>query len=281
MKKFGLIGHPIAHSLSPALFRAGYGGKYPYDLIEGDDFDESYRIFKEHYDGINVTAPFKEKACAAAELLSEECMLTGAANILTKTPEGIKAHNSDYLGVKAWLEDEASPIFKAAGLSPAVLVAGCGGAGKAAAYAAAMSGMQVVLMNRDMAKAEAIISAAAGSGTEAAGICASRFTTAPVEEFRHWFRQCGIIIYTIPAAIQALKELDAEDFAGPDNRPKIIMEANYRNPSFSPDFVQRITNTCPAVSFTEGRTWLLYQALTGYEIFTGEKPDLAGMRACL
>lgn len=281
MKKFGLIGHPIAHSLSPALFRAGYGGKYPYDLIEGDDFDESYRIFKERYDGINVTAPFKEKACARADLLSEECLLTGAANILTKTPEGIKAHNSDYLGVKAWLDETAIPQFKAAGRSPAVLVAGCGGAGKAAAYAAAMSGLQVILMNRDRAKAEAIISAAAGSGIEAAGICASRFTTAPIEEFRHRFRQCGIIIYTISAAIQALKELEAKDFAGQDNNPKTIMEANYRNPSFSPDFVQNIASTCPAVSFTEGRTWLLYQALTGYEIFTGEKPDLAGMRACL
>ncbi len=281
MKKFGLIGHPISHSLSPALFRAGYGGKYPYDIIEGDDFDKSYRIFKEKYDGINVTAPFKEKACAAADLFSEECMLTGAANILVKTAEGIKAHNSDYLGVKAWLEDEAIPLFRNAGNSPAVLVAGCGGAGKAAAYAAAMSGLPVVLMNRNMAKAEAIVSAAETNGTGTSGICPSSFTAAPIEEFRHWFRQCGIIIYTIPTGIEALKELETEDFAGPDKSPKIIMEANYRNPSFSPDFVRYITNTCPAVSFTEGRIWLLYQALTGYEIFTGEKPDLAGMRACL
>lgn len=278
MKKFGLIGHPITHSLSPALFRAGYGGKYPYDLIEGDDFDESYRIFKERYDGINVTAPFKEKACAKADLLSEECLLTGAANILTKTPEGIKAHNSDYLGVKAWLDETAIPQFKAAGRSPAVLVAGCGGAGKAAAYAAAMSGLLVILMNRDMAKAEAIISSAAGSGTEAAGICASRFTTAPIEEFRHWFGKCGIIIYTIPTGIEALEGLTAEDFAG---GTKVILEANYRNPSFRADFLRNITGIRPDVSYTGGLTWLLYQALTGYEIFTGEKPDLAGMRACL
>ena len=34
MKKFGLIGHPISHSLSPALFKAAYGGKYAYELIE-------------------------------------------------------------------------------------------------------------------------------------------------------------------------------------------------------------------------------------------------------
>ena len=42
MKRFGLIGHPIARSLSPGLFKAAYGGKYPYDLIQGEDFEESY-----------------------------------------------------------------------------------------------------------------------------------------------------------------------------------------------------------------------------------------------
>ena len=40
MKKFGLIGHPIAHSLSPALFDAAFNGKYSYDLIEEKDFEK-------------------------------------------------------------------------------------------------------------------------------------------------------------------------------------------------------------------------------------------------
>ena len=59
--KFGLIGHPIEHSLSPALFKAGYNGLYPYDLIETPDFDEAYSVFLKDYDGINVTAPFRNR----------------------------------------------------------------------------------------------------------------------------------------------------------------------------------------------------------------------------
>ena len=97
MKKFGLIGHPIARSLSPVLFNAAYEGKYPYDLIQGDDFEVSYQKFLDEYDGINVTAPFKEQAFAKADILSEECRLAKAANILVKTPEGVKAYNSDLL----------------------------------------------------------------------------------------------------------------------------------------------------------------------------------------
>ena len=108
--RFGLIGHPIAHSLSPALFKAGYDGRYQYDLIETEDFEEAYERFLKDYDGINVTAPFKELAVRKADILSEECRRIGAANILTKTPEGIKAHNSDYLGVRQWLCDVAEGV---------------------------------------------------------------------------------------------------------------------------------------------------------------------------
>ena len=108
--KFGLIGHPIAHSLSPALFRAGYDGRYQYDLIETPDFEQAYERFIREYDGVNVTAPFKELAFRKADILSEECRRIGAANLLIKTPEGVKAYNSDYLGVRLWLWEVAEGL---------------------------------------------------------------------------------------------------------------------------------------------------------------------------
>jgi len=103
MKKFGLIGHPIARSLSPGLFKAAYNGKYPYELIQGEDFEASYQRFMDEFAGINVTAPFKELAYAKADIVSDECRLAKATNLLVKTPEGVKAYNSDLLGVRLWL----------------------------------------------------------------------------------------------------------------------------------------------------------------------------------
>ena len=147
--RFGLIGHPIEHSLSPALFKAGYGGKYPYELIQGEDFETSYQRFIDNYEGINVTAPFKEMAYAKADIVSEECRLCKAANLLIKTPEGIKAYNSDLLGVRMWLMEILNHPSVASDF-PTTLVVGCGGAGRAAASAAASLGMKVVLMNRNM-----------------------------------------------------------------------------------------------------------------------------------
>ncbi len=136
MDKFGLIGHPIAHSLSPALFTAAYGGRYVYDLIETPDFDEAWRRFLAGYRAINVTAPFKGDAFARVDWRSPECERAGATNLVVRTPEGTKAYNSDYRGVKALLE----PL----GCRSAAVV-GYGGAGKAALAAAEDLGLDTRL----------------------------------------------------------------------------------------------------------------------------------------
>ena len=248
--RFGLIGHPIAHSLSPALFKAGYEGRYPYELIEGDDFEESYLKFLEGYDGINVTAPFKELAFAKADILSPECKAVGATNLLVKTPEGVKAFNSDYWGVRMWLDKTAANVHSD---NPSVLIVGSGGAGKAAAAAAESLGMEVIRMNRTVRDDR----------------------TRPLDDFRECFKEADIIIYNIPTSILGLNELTDEDFA--PGKPKFILEANYKNPSFDEALLGRMKTANPSARYTGGKTWLLYQAVTGYEIFTGERPDLQKM----
>jgi shikimate 5-dehydrogenase len=248
--RFGLIGHPIAHSLSPALFKAGYEGRYPYELIEVEDYEESYRKFLEEYDGINVTAPFKELAFAKADILSPECESVGATNLLVKTPLGVKAFNSDFLGVRRWLEEVAAKVLTE---KISVLIVGLGGAGKAAAAAAESLGMKVVRMNRTVRDEK----------------------TRPLDDFKECFKEADIIIYNIPTVIQALNELTDKDFT--PGKPKFIMEANYKDPSFGKEILTKMQTANPLARYTGGKTWLLYQAVTGYEIFTGEKPDLAGM----
>lgn len=285
--KFGLIGHPIGHSLSPALFKAGYDGRYPYHLIETEDFEEAYRRFINEYDGINVTAPFKELAYAKADILSEECRLTGATNLLIKTPEGVKAYNSDFLGVRMWLQNlplarkDGESLLRSipqSGISEGdktdnviVLIAGCGGAGKAAAAAAVTLGMHCIIMNRNRTKAEALSERLTSNGYQT--------EVRDIKDFKECFRKADIVIYNIPTAISQLTELTDEDFT--PGKAKHILEANYKDPSFHKELIMRMREANPQAAYTEGRTWLLNQAVTGYEIFTGEKPDLAHMTAVI
>lgn len=302
MKRFGLIGDPIGSSLSPALFRAAYGGKYSYDLIEGSDFIRSFALFADAYDGINVTAPFKEKAFLKADAADRTCAAIHAANLLVKTSEGIKAYNTDYIGVmacildgvigtacteglcgtiavdvlqeiscsiksgtfpdKARLTDTREAVRSIYGYRPSAMIAGCGGAGKAAAAAAADMGFVTTVLNRSMSKAEGL----------AESMQERDIRPGSLDLFCETFTRSDITIYTIPGYIDAIGELA---LAGDTrHRPRIILEANYRDPSFSPQVLSSLPGDTHYIS---GKEWLLYQASGGYGIFTGETPDMEAM----
>ena len=92
-------------------------------------------------------------------------------------------------------------------------------------------------------------------------------------------KAADIVIYNLPVRLSELDLLGKADFI--EDKAKHILEANYRNPSFGKDLIQKLKGIHPAMEYTPGETWLMLQALTGYEIFTGEKPDLEKMTACL
>jgi len=298
MDKFGLIGNPISTSLSPLLFEAGYAGRYEYDLIEEGVFENAYdKFLKGGYKAINVTAPFKEPALAKADTATNSCMKIGAANILLKTTDGTEAHNSDFTGIILCIAGALLPgivtEYYHSGVSvnnpmigihktfleslpdifptrPEALVVGCGGAGRAAAFAAAELGFGVSLMNRTQSKAEEV----------AAGLGNDEIKVVPIDDFVKEFRHSDIIIYTIPKALESISSLTAADFRGKDRyssgRPgKVILEANYKTPAFSGQILSRLEKY--GCQYVAGRRWLLYQALTGYSIMTGTDPDFSAM----
>ena len=60
-----------------------------------------------------------------------------------------------------------------------------------------------------------------------------------------------------------------------------VLEANYRNPSFDNGSIQRMVTMNPLIRYIDGREWLLQQAVTGYELFTGMAPDCEAMKAII
>ncbi len=305
MNKFGLIGHPIAKSKSPALFDAAFGGKYIYELIEGEDFETSFEKFISDYQAINVTAPFKKDAFAkvlamAVEgkgVISGPCFKIRAANLLVKGDEGIEAHNSDFTGIILSVAEAYFPgliaqcyarfgqngyikvhqFFRASigelfPVKPQALIVGCGGAGRAAAVAAAEMGFEVALMNRTPSVAQAL----------AKELPEYNFIAVPVSDFTNAVRECELVIYTVPEAIDGVAALSVEDFKGEGGEAlpaKVILEANYKNPSFSGEVMDRLNDA--GCKYIPGKQWLTYQGLTGYGIMTGETPDLYALTKAL
>lgn len=248
--RFGIIGSPVKGSMSPRLFTAAYGGRYPYDLIEEDDFDRAWPRFLAEYDGINITAPFKALAAAAADIRSGEVVRIGAANLAVKTPEGVKAYNTDYEGVRRALQEITGRR---------ALIIGCGGAGRAAAAAAVDLGFEVTLANRTPEKAQAMASEPAlwnGGSPSVIGL----------KYLRDAVREADLVVYTVPFGIPELDGIKKEDWEG-----RVVLEANYKTP---------VLADCGA-KYVSGKSWLLHQADAGYKLFTDEVPDLAAMKAAL
>ncbi|MBO7488450.1 MAG: hypothetical protein J6T58_07915 [Bacteroidales bacterium] len=210
--KFGLIGHPISHSQSPALFAAAYpGGEHSYELIEEADFDKAYDRFIEGYDAVNVTTPFKELAAARADVPNDVVKACGASNLLKKVEGKVYAYNTDYLGVRQILEGRT--------FEGDVLVVGCGGAAKAAALAAADSGHNVIIANRDESRAIRFVAANIGRQGSASMLAIG---LGMLEAVLH---SVSFIIYCVPVAIPQLND---SNLAG-----KTLFEANYRDAQYS------------------------------------------------
>ncbi len=245
MRRFGLIGYPIGHSLSPELFRAGYPcTEDTYELIETDSFDEAISLFERDYDAINVTAPFKEKAFLRADATDEAAAFLKATNLLVKEKSGVKAYNTDFTAVQTILRNLTEGFIGC----PRVLVTGCGGAGKAAALASAMLGFPTKVANRDFSKARIF--------------CESVENLEPVRPDRESLSECGfdILIHTIPLVPEYMRQLDLTG--------RTVVEANYRDPG--------LLNLCrkSGCRYVHGTEWLVEQAAAGFAVMTGKHPDL-------
>jgi len=161
----GVLGHPVAHSLSPAIqnaaFRAaGLDWRYLKLPVPPERFTEVVRALPASgYRGANVTIPHKLAALELAGEATGAARAIGAANTLIFRAETIGADNTDAQGL---LEAISTPV---AGVRAVVL--GAGGAGRAAVWALIQAGAgRVAVWNRTPEKARAL---ARDLGAECAG----------------------------------------------------------------------------------------------------------------
>jgi shikimate dehydrogenase len=141
--KFGLLGHPVGHSVSPAIHQAAYdafGLPHTYSLCDcptpSDVEHQVEQLRQGLWAGLNVTVPWKRLALQLADDLDDSARETGAANVLLRQENGrIIAHNTDAPALGQLL---------AAGSRTerpkAALVLGNGGAALAAVVAARRAG---------------------------------------------------------------------------------------------------------------------------------------------
>ena len=155
-----VLGHPIAHSLSPRLHgywlqQLGINGQYEaIDTPPQDLADRLTQLQQAGYRGVNLTVPLKEAVLPLLSHLSPQAQRMGAVNTITFHANGLRGENTDAYGFIANVQHEVESLKPY--LSHAVVL-GAGGAARAVLCGLLDAGVQrITLSNRTRHKAEAL-----------------------------------------------------------------------------------------------------------------------------
>lgn len=171
--RFAVVGNPIQHSLSPVIHSAfaqqsGRQIDYRAELVGLDTFETWVTaFFQQGGRGLNVTLPFKTRAYALADEVSDRARAAGAANFLAQNAAGqILADNTDGKGMVTDMTDNAGWSLNGA----RVLVLGAGGAVKGVIPSLLQAAPErIVVANRTSARAEALASEWINQSTPVSG----------------------------------------------------------------------------------------------------------------
>lgn len=151
---YGLVGQPVSHSVSPAMFNAAFRAAelnavyLPLPAVDADDFVRFGRAFG--IQGASVTVPFKVALYDRVDEAYSVARRVGAINTIQVQNGRWIGGNTDASGFLQPLQDRV----RLAGLRASIL--GAGGAARAVAVALASTGAAVTLHARDRRQAESV-----------------------------------------------------------------------------------------------------------------------------
>lgn len=166
--QYGVVGHPVAHSLSPfihAMFARQTGQAMNYRLFdfEPEAFHESVAaFFAQGGRGLNITLPYKMAAVACANELTSRAQHAGAVNTLAMRKDGtLLGDNTDGVGLTQDLCVNRHLVVT----RRRVLVIGAGGAARGVlAPLLGLGPEALIIANRTADRAKALAAAFAQLG---------------------------------------------------------------------------------------------------------------------
>jgi 3-dehydroquinate dehydratase / shikimate dehydrogenase len=150
---FGVIGDPVAHSLSPVVHNAAYvkmGIDAVYVSFRVPDRPAEFmrRYVNLGFEGFSVTIPHKGAALEVADDVDEVARDIGAANTITAVKGRMRASNTDAAAAVAQLAAAFDGAEQLKGRR--VLLLGAGGAARAAGWGLVRAGARLVVANRTL-----------------------------------------------------------------------------------------------------------------------------------
>ncbi len=255
-----VMGWPVAHSRSPLIHgywlkRYGIRGDYRREAVTPEDFPAFLMSLGERgYVGGNVTQPHKETALKLSQP-DDRARAIGAANTVWLDGGVLRSTNTDVVGFLSSL-DVGAPGWDRN--IETVVVLGAGGAARAIVYGLVERGAgRVHVVNRTLARAEAF-TALFGPRVVAAG-----WDAVPA-----LLKRAGLLVNTTSLGMAGNPDLPIDISGMRDGaaigeivyvplKTKLLEQAEKRG-----------------FKHSDGLDMLLYQAVRGFELWFGVKPEV-------
>jgi shikimate dehydrogenase len=157
LKLFGVIGHPIRHTLSPLMHNTAFEALGMHCVMQGLDIKPDSLVEALHgframeFGGINVTIPHKERIIPLLDQIDHEARMIGAVNTVQFSDGKLTGYNTDAHG----FEQSISPV-RLSIKDSVCLVLGAGGAAKAVVYVLLkhFQARQIIVVSRSLTRAK-------------------------------------------------------------------------------------------------------------------------------
>lgn len=283
MQHVGIIGFPVAHSLSPRMQDAAFdacGIAARYKLWETAPADLPARIASLHASdmlGANVTIPHKTAALAFIDECDPLAARVGAINTIVNREGHLVGYNTDVGGLMQALAANHAHPFQSQGQRAIIL--GTGGAAKAAAVGLLEGGVAALtLLGRSEAHLEEFLQHIQASTADApvsspAMLQAATLGSAEANEF---LARADLVVN---ATSVGLHENDTDTLIDVRLLPAdaLVMDMIF-NPPSTPLLRAARARGCAVLN---GLSMLLYQGALAFEHWTGQPAPVEVMQRAL
>ncbi len=271
----GVIGYPIAHSLSPRMHNAAIGALginwcyLPFQVAPEDLEKAIEGIRGLGIRGLNVTVPHKQAVVRFLDWVSPEASVVGAVNTISNEGGRLSGYNTDVEGILAALRFGVG-LEK---LPEKVVVLGAGGAARGIVYALTTVAevRHIVILNRTAQKAERLATEMEEIAEEKTKIEGKGLER---ETVRDELREAALMINATPVGMHPnVDRSPIEDLSAFHSR--LVLFDTVYNPKETK--LMRLARSQGAKSFN-GLDMLVYQGAKSLEIWTGKKAPVEVMK---
>jgi len=276
MYRFGIFGHPIHHSLSPRMHGAsfkslGLDATYEAFDVEQHQLEQKLDFCKQQgFRGLNITIPHKTAIIPFLTHVDPLAKQVGAVNTIHFGENGVlTGYNTDITG---FLQDlkascHVTPTDKR------VLVLGCGGAGRAVAFACA-SAKEIFLADQMVEKPGEIARDFETEKERFSRTAKVHVLSPDPSAWTDTARTCDLIVHCTPAGLKAEDRsvLPASAFRPGQTVYDIVTQPN------PPTLATALT---AGAQGTNGIGMLICQGAASFKIWTGMDADLVAMRSAI